>query len=93
MIFDFNGVIAADETPHLHCFQQALAEHALSLTKDDYYSNLAMDERTCAAVLLAARDGTCDRDLLRTMMDGRRRASENTQPSTSRPSSPTSSSS
>jgi beta-phosphoglucomutase len=81
MIFDFNGVIAADETPHLHCFQQALAEHALSLTKDDYYGTLGMDERTC------------DRDLLRTMMEGRRRASENTQPSTSRPSSPTSSSS
>ena len=28
IIFDFNGVIAADETLHLRCFQQALAEHA-----------------------------------------------------------------
>lgn len=27
IIFDFNGVIADDETPHLHYFQQALAEH------------------------------------------------------------------
>ena len=27
IIFDFNGVIAADETPHLRFFQQALAEH------------------------------------------------------------------
>jgi HAD superfamily hydrolase (TIGR01509 family) len=70
IIFDFNGVIADDETPHLRCFQQALAEHGLLLTKDDYYGTyLGMDERTCAAALLAARDGTCDRDLLRTMMD------------------------
>ena len=37
IFFDFNGVIADDETPHLRCFQQALAEHGLSLTKDDYY--------------------------------------------------------
>ena len=70
MIFDFNGVIADDETPHLRCFQQALAEHGLSLTKDDYYGTyLGMDERTCAAALLTTRDGTCERDLLQAMMD------------------------
>ena len=70
MIFDFNGVIADDETPHLRCFQQALAEHGLSLTKDDYYGTyLGMDERTCTTALLTTRDGTCDRNLLQTMMD------------------------
>jgi len=47
IIFDFNGVIVDDETPHLRCFQQALAKHGLSLTKDEYYSTyLGMDERT-----------------------------------------------
>lgn len=70
IIFDFNGVIADDETPHLHCFQQALAEHGLPLTKEDYYgAYLGMDERTCAAALLTTRDGVCDRDRLRTIMD------------------------
>lgn len=70
IIFDFNGVIADDETPHLHYFQQSLAEHGLSLTKEDYYDTyLGMDERTCAAALLTARHGACDRDLLRTIMD------------------------
>jgi len=69
-IFDFNGVIADDETPHLHCFQQALAEQGLSLTKEDYYGlYLGMDERTCAAALLAIRGDPCDRDLLERMMD------------------------
>lgn len=70
MIFDFNGVIADDETPHLHCFQQALTEHGLSLTKEDYYGTyLGMDERTCAEALLTSRDGTCDRALLLAVMD------------------------
>lgn len=65
IIFDFNGVIADDETPHLACFQQALAEEGLSLTKDEYYgAYLGMDERTCTRMLLAARDGTCDEQLL-----------------------------
>jgi beta-phosphoglucomutase-like phosphatase (HAD superfamily) len=70
IIFDFNGVIPDDETPHLRCFQQTLAEHGLLLTKDDYYGTyLGMDERTCAVVFLAARNGTCDRDLPRAIMD------------------------
>jgi len=30
IIFDFNGVIADGETPHVVCFQQALAEHGQS---------------------------------------------------------------
>lgn len=61
IIFDFNGVIADDETPHLHCFQQALAEAGLTLSKEDYYETyLGMDERTCAATLLKNRDGICD---------------------------------
>ena len=61
IIFDFNGVIADDETPHVYCFQQALAEAGLALTKEDYYGTyLGMDERTCTRMLLERRDGTCD---------------------------------
>jgi HAD superfamily hydrolase (TIGR01509 family) len=60
-IFDFNGVIVDDETPHLVCFQQALAEARLALTKEAYYgAYLGMDERTCATLLLVARDGMYD---------------------------------
>ena len=61
ILFDFNGVIADDETPHVLCFQQALAEAGLRLTKEDYYgAYLGMDERTCTRMLLEQRDGTCD---------------------------------
>ena len=65
LIFDFNGVIADDETPHVVCFQQALAEFGLALTTEEYYQTyLGMDERTCTHMLLTARDGICnDRDL------------------------------
>ena len=70
IIFDFNGVIADDETQHFHCFQQALDEHGLSLTNEEYYGiYLGMDERTCAAALLTARDGRCDRRLLQTIVE------------------------
>jgi HAD superfamily hydrolase (TIGR01509 family) len=61
ILFDFNGVIADDETPHLLCFQQALTEVGLTLTKEDYYgAYMGMDERTCARLLLEGRDGHCD---------------------------------
>jgi len=71
IIFDFNGVLADDERPHVLCFQQALAEFGLSLTVEDYYGTyLGMDERTCAALLLRARgdghnDGLLDRVIAR----------------------------
>ena len=70
IIFDFNGVIADDETPHVLCFQQALTEQGLSLTKEEYYGAfLGMDERICARALLAARDGRCDDRRLQTIIE------------------------
>jgi beta-phosphoglucomutase len=67
ILFDFNGVIADDETAHLVCFQQALAEAGLTLARDDYYgAYMGMDERTCARLLLERRNGRCDEaELLR----------------------------
>ncbi len=61
IIFDFNGVIADDETTHFLAFQQALAEDGLALTKDEYYGTyLGMDERTCTAALVQAATGRHD---------------------------------
>jgi HAD superfamily hydrolase (TIGR01509 family) len=66
IIFDFNGVIADDETPHLLMFQQALREEGLSLTAAEYYgAYLGMDERNCLAALVekarGRRDPACER--------------------------------
>jgi HAD superfamily hydrolase (TIGR01509 family) len=53
IIFDFNGVIADDETPHFLMFREALREEGLTLTREDYYgAYLGMDERNCLAALL-----------------------------------------
>ena len=61
IIFDFNGVIADDETTHFLAFQQALAEDGLALTKDEYYgAYLGMDERTCTAALVQSATGKRD---------------------------------
>jgi HAD superfamily hydrolase (TIGR01509 family) len=66
IIFDFNGVIADDETPHLLMFQQALREEGLGLTAEEYYGTfLGMDERNCLAALIrkarGGRDPACER--------------------------------
>jgi beta-phosphoglucomutase len=65
IIFDFNGVIADDETPHLLMFQQALREEGLGLTAEEYYGTfLGMDERNCLAALIrragGGRDPACE---------------------------------
>lgn len=61
IIFDFNGVIVDDETPHLLMFQQALREEGLALTTEEYYGTyLGMDERNCLAALIAKARGRRD---------------------------------
>lgn len=48
IIFDFNSVIADDETSHPLCVQQALTEAGRSLSKEEYDGTyLGTDGRTC----------------------------------------------
>ena len=66
ILFDFNGVIADDETAHVESFCRALQEFGLVLSKDEYYGTyLGMDERSCTALLLTAREGKSDAGLVR----------------------------
>lgn len=52
IIFDFNGVIADDETSHFRAFQQALREDGLFLTAEEYYGrHMGMDERGCVTAI------------------------------------------
>lgn len=70
ILFDFNGVIADDETAHVECFCRALREFGVTLSKEEYYGTyLGMDERTCTALLLTARDGKCDAALAQQIQD------------------------
>ena len=70
ILFDFNGVIADDETTHVACFCQALQEFGLTLSQAEYYGTyLGMDERTCTALLLTARDGKSDAGLVQRIQE------------------------
>ncbi|NOS79682.1 MAG: HAD family phosphatase [Nitrospira sp.] len=70
ILFDFNGVIADDETAHVACFCRALHEFGLALSEDEYYGTyLGMDERTCTTLLLTARDGKSDVGLVQQIQD------------------------
>lgn len=61
IVFDFNGVIADDEGPHLQAFQQALSDDGLHLTKEEYYGRyLGMDERNCVNAILTMSTGHPD---------------------------------
>jgi len=39
VIFDFDGVITDSEILHLRAFNQALAQHGMEITKEDYYKD------------------------------------------------------
>jgi beta-phosphoglucomutase len=70
ILFDFNGVIADDETAHVECFCRALQEFGLTLSKAEYYGTyLGMDERSCTALLLTAREGKSDAGLVQQIQD------------------------
>jgi HAD superfamily hydrolase (TIGR01509 family) len=70
ILFDFNGVIADDETAHVECFCQALQEYGLALSKAEYYwTYLGMDERSCTPLLLTARDGKSEAGLVQQIQD------------------------
>ena len=46
IFFDFNGVIINDEPLQCSAYQQVLAQHGISLTEEQYYNALGMDDRT-----------------------------------------------
>jgi beta-phosphoglucomutase len=70
IIFDFNGVIADDETPHFLPFQRALREEGLTLAREEYYGTyLGMDERNCLAALLKKAGGAYDPALVQRIHD------------------------
>lgn len=70
IIFDFNGVLADDESPHFLSFQQALREEGIHLCWEDYYGTyLGMDERNCTIALLTAATGSCDRSRFQRIVD------------------------
>jgi HAD superfamily hydrolase (TIGR01509 family) len=46
IFFDFNGVIIDDERLQMAAFQEVLKPHGVTLTEEQYFSSLGMDDRT-----------------------------------------------
>jgi HAD superfamily hydrolase (TIGR01509 family) len=69
IIFDFNGVLADDESLHFATFQRALAEENLALSKTDYYGAYqGMDERNCLAEMFRAIGAPHDPDRMQRIL-------------------------
>ncbi len=65
IIFDFDGVIIDAEPLHLKAFQLTLREEGINLTAKDYYDKyLALDDKTCLAMVLKDNSINFDRVLI-----------------------------
>jgi beta-phosphoglucomutase len=49
ILMDFNGVIIDDEPIQMKAYQEILAKENITLTEEDYYSCLGMDDKTFVA--------------------------------------------
>jgi beta-phosphoglucomutase len=70
ILFDFNGVVIDDEPLQLKAAQTALKAEGITLTEEDYYGSLGMDDVTFfrAAYARAGREHT-DEDLTRVIAE------------------------
>lgn len=69
IIFDFDGVIADAEPVHLRAFQVVLSEEGINLSDKDYYDKyLALDDKTCLAMILKDNSINFDRALIDGLM-------------------------
>jgi beta-phosphoglucomutase len=62
ILFDFNGIVIDDEPLQFKAAQAALKAEGITLTEEDYYGSLGMDDATFfrAAFARAGRDGDAD---------------------------------
>ncbi|HEX8632827.1 MAG TPA: HAD family phosphatase [Pyrinomonadaceae bacterium] len=70
ILFDFNGIVIDDEPLQLKAAQAALAAEGITLTEQDYYDSLGMDDVTFfrAAIARAGRELT-DEDFNRLLAE------------------------
>lgn len=71
ILFDFNGVIIDDEPLQLKAAQAALQAEGITLTEEDYYNSLGMDDVTFfrSAFARAGRDGDDTGEVLNRVLE------------------------
>ncbi len=73
IFFDFNGVIINDEPLQCTAYQQVLAQHGISLTEEQYYNALGMDDRTFVTTAFERACKKITPDLLLAVSEAKRR--------------------
>jgi HAD superfamily hydrolase (TIGR01509 family) len=69
IFFDFNGVIINDERIHLDAYRQVLQTHDLSITDEEYFNSLGMDDVAFTRAAFARAGRTVDDETARAIID------------------------
>src|SRR5438046_7650888 len=69
IFFDFNGVIINDERIHLKAYREVLQEKGLSLTDEDYYRCLGLDDVAFVRAAYARANQSVDNQTVRELIE------------------------
>src|SRR5260370_23823299 len=69
ILFDFNGVIIDDERIHLEAYQEVLSGEGVSLTDEEYFPCLGMDDAAFVRAAFARAGRELTDEELRTLID------------------------
>jgi beta-phosphoglucomutase len=71
IFFDFNGVIIDDEPLQLKAYQEVLAGQGISLTEEQYYASMGMDDRAFLHAAFKREEKELTNTTMQTAMDGK----------------------
>jgi HAD superfamily hydrolase (TIGR01509 family) len=71
VFFDFNGVIIDDEPLQLKVYQEVLGREGLTVTEEDYYASLGMDDVTFVRAAFARGEMELTDEALRRVMEAK----------------------
>ena len=69
ILFDFNGVIINDEPLQLKAYQEVLRAEGITLTEEQYYNSLGMDDRTFVREAFARAHQELDENRMRVVIE------------------------
>ncbi len=71
VFFDFNGVIIDDEPLQMKAYQEVLGREGLTVTEDDYYGSLGMDDRAFVGAAFERAGRELDDEALARVIEGK----------------------
>jgi len=71
VFFDFNGVIVDDEPLQMNAYREVLGREGLTLTEEDYYGSLGMDDVTFIRAAYGRAERELDEETLARVLDGK----------------------